>query len=374
MQPDAGDPDDRLSVLVLFGGRSAEHEISLVSARFVIDSLDTAKYRAVLCGIDKAGRWHRLEASQLPESRDPRQVSVDATAPLAWLLPMPPAQGEPHLLHVEGREPERIDVVFPVLHGPLGEDGCLQGLLELAGISYVGSGVAASAVGMDKILQKRVFEHAELPVIPWISLDRAEFTRDRAAAFEKAAALGFPCFVKPANMGSSVGISKVRVADDLERAFEVAFEHDHNIVVEQGLDAPREIELAILGNEEPLVSGAGEITVRHPDGFYSYDAKYLDPDGATLSVVAELRAAELASVQLLALRAYRVLGCSGLARVDLFVSAGEVYVNEVNTLPGFTAVSMYPRLWAESGVEGRELVSRLIDLAMARAAKRVRSA
>jgi D-alanine-D-alanine ligase len=276
------------------------------------------------------------------------------------------------VLHVEGREPEPVDVVFPVMHGPYGEDGCLQGLLELAAIPYVGSGVAASAVGMDKLLQKRVFADAELPIVPWVSLDRGEFARARDAVLERAAALGFPCFVKPANMGSSVGVSKVRAASELAAAIELALAYDTTVVVEQGLDAPREVELAILGNDEPLVSGAGEIAVRHADGFYSYDAKYLDPEGATLLVPAELRPAELASVQLLALKAYRVLGCSGLARVDLFVVGGEVYVNEVNTLPGFTAVSMYPRLWSESGIDGKMLVARLIELAFERHATRAK--
>ncbi|MBM4358976.1 MAG: D-alanine--D-alanine ligase [Deltaproteobacteria bacterium] len=364
----------RLTVLVVFGGRSAEHEISLVSARFVIDSLDPARYRAILCGIDKAGRWRHLEPSQLPSSKDPRQVGVDAAAPLAWLLPMPPAEGERHLLHVEGREPEPIDVVFPVLHGPYGEDGCLQGLLELASLPYVGSGVAASAVGMDKLHQKRVFAHAELPLVPWVSLTRAELERDRAAVLERAATLGFPCFVKPANMGSSVGVSKVRSPEGLEAAIVQALAYDTTVVIEQGLEAPREVELAVLGNDEPIVSGAGEIAVRHADGFYSYEAKYLDPEGAVLLVPAELRPAELASLQILALQAYRVLGCSGLARIDLFVCASDVYVNEVNTLPGFTAVSMFPRLWQASGIDGKTLVTRLIELAFARHAERARLA
>ncbi|MBM4377190.1 MAG: D-alanine--D-alanine ligase [Deltaproteobacteria bacterium] len=358
------------TVLVLFGGRSAEHEISLLSARFVIDSLDPARFRTLLCGIDRQGRFRLLDAAQLPTSKDPRQVHVDDAAPLAWLMPMPAPLGVRHVLHVEGHEPLPFDVVFPVMHGPYGEDGCLQGLLELAGVPYVGSGVAASAVGMDKLLQKRVFAAAELPIVPWTSLTRAELTREPQAVLSRAASLGFPCFVKPANMGSSVGVRKVRHIDELRPALEHALEFDTTAVVERGLEAPREIELAILGNDEPEVSEAGEIVVEHADGYYSYEAKYLDPNGARLSVPADLRPAERASVQLLALQAYRALGCAGLARVDLFVAGGEVYVNEVNTLPGFTAVSMYPRLWRESGVSGPELVTQLVGFAEERHAAR----
>ena len=358
------------TVLVLFGGRSAEHEISLVSARFVIDSLDPARYQAVLCGIDKDGRWHHLDASQLPQSRDPRHVSVNATAPCAWLEPMPPRVGEKHVLHVERSAPIPFDVVFPVMHGPYGEDGCLQGLLELAAVPYVGSGVAASAVGMDKLLQKRVFAQAELPLVPWTSFDRAAYRANAQGALEGAAALGFPCFVKPANMGSSLGVSKVKRREELRAAVELALELDTTVLIEQGLEAPREIEFAILGNDEPVVSEPGEIIVEHADGFYSYEAKYLDPNGARLAVPAELRSAERASLQVLALQAYRVLGCAGLARVDLFVSGGEAYVTEVNTLPGFTAVSMVPRLWKAGGLDGMALVSRLLELAFERSAVR----
>jgi D-alanine-D-alanine ligase len=283
---------------------------------------------------------------------------------------MPPREGERHLLHVEGRAPLAFDVVFPVMHGPFGEDGCLQGLLELAAAPYVGSGVAASAVGMDKLLQKRVFAQADLPLVPWTSFDRAAYRANADACLASATALGFPSFVKPANMGSSLGVSKVKRREELQDAIELALELDTMVLVEEGLDAPREIEFAILGNDTPEVSEAGEIVVEHADGWYSFDAKYLDPSGARLSVPAALRPAERASLQLLALQAYRVLGCAGLARVDLFVSGGEAFVNEVNTLPGFTAISMYPRLWKEGGLEGRALVSRLIDLALERFAVR----
>ena len=354
------------TVLILFGGRSAEHEISLLSARFVIDSLDPTEFRALLCGIDKAGRWHRLSPEQLPSTNDPRHVSVDASAPRAWLEPMPPLHGARHVLCIEGQEPEPFDVVFPVLHGPYGEDGCLQGLLELAAVPYVGSGVAASAVGMDKLLQKRVLAHAELPLVPWIAFERAAYRATPDACLARAAALGFPSFVKPANMGSSLGVSKVRRLEELSAAVDLALELDTTVLVEQGLEAPREIEFAILGNDSPEVSEAGEIVVEHAHGWYSYDAKYLDPKGARLVAPAPLAPAERRALQLLALKSYRVLGCAGLARVDLFVSGTDAFVNEVNTLPGFTALSMFPRLWKEGGVDGPRLVTRLLALAFER--------
>jgi D-alanine-D-alanine ligase len=356
-------------VLVLFGGRSAEHEISLLSARFVIDSLDRARFRPLLCGIDKQGVWRWLREESLTNSNDPRQVSVDVRAPRASIWPMPTLRP---LLHIEGEEPVPFDVVFPVLHGPFGEDGCLQGLLELAGVPYVGSGVAASAVGMDKLLQKRIFEQAELPVVRYLAFDSVEFGRERASLLERCGALGFPLFVKPVNMGSSLGVSKVEQASALRPAIEHALEFDTMVIVERGLHEPREIEFAVLGNEDARVSEAGEIVVEHRDGFYSYDAKYLDPDGARLCVPADLGAAEKSALELLALRGYRVLGCSGLARVDMFVAGGEAYLNEVNTMPGFTANSMYPRLWQASGVGRRELVLRLIELGCERHAVRSR--
>ncbi len=356
------------TVLVLFGGRSAEHEISLVSARFVIDSLDRARFEPLLCGIDKHGRWHWLTEAELPASRDPREVRVDERAPLAWIAPMP-AVGRP-LLQREGAAPLPFDVVFPVMHGPQGEDGCLQGLLELAAVPYVGSGVTASAVGMDKLQQKRIFAQAELPIVPYLAFDHADYARDAGKWLAAAAELGFPLFVKPANMGSSLGVSKVDRPDDLRAAVGLALELDTVAVVERGLPSPREVELAVLGNEDARASEPGEIVVRHRDGFYSYDAKYLDADGAELHVPAEVSPTEKVSLQLLALRAFRALGCAGMARVDLFLAGGEVYLNEVNTIPGFTAISMYPRLWAASGVPGRELVTRLVELGCERHALR----
>ena len=259
-------------------------------------------------------------------------------------------------------------MVFPVLHGPLGEDGAIQGLLELAGVPYVGAGVLGSAVGMDKDVMKRLLAAAELPVLPWVTL------RDgggAAADLDRCEALGAPLFVKPANMGSSVGVRRARTRDELAAAVAHAFEFDTKVIVERGLDHPREVECSVLGNGEPIASLPGEIVVDHPDGFYSYAAKYIDETGATLRIPADLGAAQVNAVQLLAVQAFRVLECAGLARVDFFLSqGGRLYVNEINTMPGFTAISMYPKLWEASGIGARELVSRLIDLALERAARR----
>jgi D-alanine-D-alanine ligase len=352
-------------VLILYGGRSAEHEISILSARFIASSLDPARFEALLVAIAPDGRWRLQRDEQLPRAGDARSVAV-GDGPRAHILPMP----DGGMLHVEGGAPVHFDVAFPVLHGPMGEDGSMQGLFELASVPYVGAGVTGSAVGMDKLLQKQLYERLGLPVLPYTFFGKLQWERDRAAAVSSCEALGFPLFVKPANMGSSLGVRKVAAAAELDGAVAHALELDTKIVVERGLSAPREIECSVLGNHEPRASLPGEIVVRHPDGFYSYDAKYLD-DGAALTVPAPLPPAEITRVQELAVRAFRALDLAGMARVDLFLSAeGELYLNEVNTIPGFTSISMYPRMWAASGVPARELVTELIELGLARHAER----
>src|SRR6187402_1355597 len=264
-------PDARLRVAVLCGGRSAEHEISLLSARFVLESLDPARFVPVLVGIDKDGRWlSQKEARLLEAARDPRSVALDAHEPAVLFAPEPGAAG---LLGV--------DVVFPVLHGPMGEDGTVQGLFELAGLPYVGAGVLGSAVGMDKDVMKRLLAQAGLPLLPYVTLRQARYAQAREASLAEVASLVFPVFVKPANLGSSVGVSRVLTPAALGAAVDLAFEFDGKVVIEQGLDHPREIECAVLGGPELLVSVPGEIVVDHPDGFYSYAAKYLDDTGAT---------------------------------------------------------------------------------------------
>jgi D-alanine-D-alanine ligase len=357
----------KLGVLVLFGGRSAEHEISLLSARFVVEALDPERFEPILVGIDKSGRW-QLESRErlLGAGKDASVVALAAGANEVSLPPRP-APGGALALSVEHQGSLGIDVAFPVLHGPMGEDGTVQGLLELAGVPYVGAGVLGSSVGMDKDVMKRLLEQAGLPILPYVTLRQARYEADREQALAPARRLQFPVFVKPANLGSSVGVSRVLTPAELERAVDQAFAFDGKVVIEQGLDHPREIECAVLGGAEPHVSLPGEIVVDHPDGFYSYAAKYLDQHGATTKIPAELSAEEIAEARSLSLRTFEALEGEGMARVDLFLAKDrKLWVNEINTIPGFTQISMYPKLMAASGVPARELVSRLIDDALAR--------
>jgi len=365
--------EKKLRVAVLFGGRSAEHEISLLSARFVVEALDRDRFDPVLVGIDKSGRWLlQEEALLLSATRDPRLQKLKQAAPDVALLAHPSAQGEASLT-ISGGAPQGIDVVFPVLHGPMGEDGCVQGLLELSGVPYVGSGVLGSAVGMDKDVMKRLLEQAELPLVPYETVRRLAWAETRSAVLSRCERLSLPLFVKPANLGSSVGVTRVKSLDKLAEAIDLAFEYDTKVVVEQGVSGCREIECAVLGDEAPMVSIPGEIVVDHPDGFYSYAAKYIDEHGATTRVPADLSEADMKAVQLLALRTFRALEGSGLARIDFFMSNDRsLYVNEINTLPGFTSISMYPKLWEASGVAPKDLVGKLIDIALTRAERRRR--
>jgi D-alanine-D-alanine ligase len=339
-------------VIILCGGRSAEHEISLLSARNVLHALDRDRFEPVVVGIDKLGHWRRESERTLEAaSGDPRQVALSASAPVVTIE----------------QSASSDDVVFPVLHGTYGEDGTVQGMLELAGIAYVGAGVLGSAVGMDKDVAKRLLRDAGIPVVPFHVVTAAGFRADPAAARAQAAELGFPMFVKPANAGSSVGVSRVRDAAALDAAVGAALRFDRKVLLERGVDA-REIECAVLGNDDPRASVPGEIVVSHPDGFYSYDAKYVDPNASTWKIPADVPAPIAARVQELAVATFRALDLSGMARVDFFLerTTGALYVNEVNTLPGFTAVSMYPKMWEASGLPPRELVTRLIELAIER--------
>jgi D-alanine-D-alanine ligase len=346
----------KLTVAILFGGQSAEHEISILSARNVLAALDRTRFEPLLIGIDKSGHWLRQDERRLIASaRDPRQVTIAAGPPAG---PLPRADGP------------RIDVVFPVLHGTLGEDGAMQGLLELAGLPYVGAGVLGSAIGMDKDVMKRLLRDAQIPVAPFVVVRREQFESRPQQALASIAALGLPLFTKPANAGSSVGVRKVQAVHELEAAVRHALQFDTKVIAEAAV-AGREIELAVLGGHPPRVSVAGEIVVQHADGFYSYDAKYLDPAGARLDLPARISAAELARAQALALQTFEVLECDGMARVDFFLKPeGELLVNEINTIPGFTAISMYPKLWELSGVPATQLVTCLIELALERARRR----
>jgi D-alanine-D-alanine ligase len=350
-------------VIILFGGRSAEHEISLLSARNVLSALDRTRFEPVLVGIDKAGRWHReSERTLAAAAGDPRRVMLDASAPAVGIEDalLAPTPGVPEAVHGD-------DVVFPVLHGTFGEDGTVQGALELAGVAYVGAGVLGSAIGMDKDVAKRLLRDAGIPVVDFAVVTAAAFRRDPAAALRALPDLGYPCYVKPANAGSSVGVSRVAGPGDLERAVRAALAFDGKVLVERAVDA-REIECAVLGNDDPQASVPGEIVVHHKDGFYSYDAKYVDPDGASWKIPAELPPAVTARVQAQSVAAFRALELAGMARVDFFVTRdlSALYVNEVNTIPGFTAISMYPKMWQASGLTPNALVTRLIELAIER--------
>lgn len=337
--------------MILFGGRSAEHEISLLSARNIVAALDRERFAPLLIGIDKQGRWHLESQATLDAAvGDPRAVRLDPTAPLTDASVLKPG-----------------DVVFPAVHGTFGEDGTLQGLLELADVAYVGAPVLGSAIGMDKDVAKRLLRDAGIPIVPYRLVTARAFRRDRDACLRAGGELGFPLFCKPANAGSSVGVSKVTGAEELEAALGLALQFDTKVLLERGIDA-REVECAVLGNDEPEASLPGEIVLSHRDGFYSYDAKYVDPDGAVFRVPADLPAAVAKRVQELSVATFRTLELAGLARVDFFLDRGEgaLYVNEVNTLPGFTAGSGYPKMWAASGLPVTGLVSRLLDLAIER--------
>ncbi len=350
--------EPKIRVGILFGGKSAEHEISLLSAKNVIDALDRDKFEPVLIGIDKSGRWLLNRDSQLLlNSTDPKTIKLNPSSEHVALVPE--SAGELTAVGANALE-RKVDVVFPILHGPMGEDGTIQGLLKLANVPFVGAGVLGSAVGMDKVVMKRLLREAGLPIPDFIAC-RRKTVPDFA---DVQARLGMPVFVKPANLGSSVGISKVEDAPSYARAIELALRFDTKLIIEANV-AGREIECAVLGNDEPEASIPGEVIPQHD--FYSYEAKYLDDAGALLEMPARLDAETVARVQGMAVKAFQALECEGMARVDMFLCAdGRLLVNEINTIPGFTRISMYPKLWELSGVPYRELIARLIRLAMER--------
>ena len=347
----------RLRVGVLFGGRSGEHEVSLQSAASVIAALDPGRYEIVPIGITKDGRWLAGSSAQklLPDVlRSGQRVLLGADPNVGALVPMD-----------EDRSPAlRVDVVFPVLHGTYGEDGTVQGLLELADLPYVGSGVIGSAVGMDKDMQKRLFLQAKLPVGAFLAVSRARWESEpRAVRREIEKQFRYPVFVKPATLGSSVGMTKAHNAAELEQAMALAGEFAQKIVIERTIRG-REIELSVLGNEQARASVPGEI-VPHRE-FYDYEAKYLE-EGTRLIIPAKLSKAQVRRFQDLAVRAFHAVEALGMARVDFFLErgTGRIYLNELNTIPGFTSISMYPKLWEASGLSYRALLDELIELALA---------
>lgn len=358
----------KIRVGILFGGVSAEHEVSLQSARNVIDAIDKNKYEVVLIGIDKQGQWYLNESSHyLLNAQNPKLIALNKdSAPQLSIVPA--VKDSPHTQLTEMGSTTGVvgvgalDVIFPVLHGTMGEDGTVQGLLKLTNIPFVGAGVLGSAVGMDKDVMKRLFREAGLPTAEFITVHQHKRSQwSYEAVVQK---LKSPFFVKPANAGSSVGISKVKSKADFEKALDEAFLFDTKILIEEFV-VGREIEVAVLGNENPKASIPGEILPHHE--FYSYDAKYIDDHGASTEVPAKLSKEEIAKVQVLAVKSFEILCCEGMARVDFFLKEnGEFYVNEINTIPGFTSISMYPKMWQASGISYPDLIDRLIGLAMER--------
>jgi D-alanine-D-alanine ligase len=342
----------KIRVGVVFGGRSGEHEISLRSAESVLRSLDPQKYEIVPIGITHEGKW--LSPGKSMALLPPKET-IETTL----------AKGQPAALTAEPAAHGAVDVIFPVLHGTYGEDGTIQGLFDLANIPYVGAGVLGSAVGMDKDVMKRLLRDAGLPIVDFWTIKKNEI---ESFVARRSRELPYPVFVKPANLGSSVGISKVHNAAELSGALKAAAEYDRKIVIEKGVDA-REIELAVLGNDDPIASIAGEIIPSRE--FYDYEAKYVSEDSRLL-IPAPLSPEQNAEAQRLAIATFKALDGSGLGRVDLFLErgTGKFYVNEINTMPGFTSISMYPKLWEASGVPYSELIDRLINLAIERHAEK----
>jgi len=357
----------RLRVGVIFGGRSGEHEVSLASARSVMAALDPAKYEVVPIGITHAGRW-LTEGDPLA-----RLVAGEDAAPAGSALVGPSAGRRELVPGATGERFPQLDVIFPVLHGPFGEDGTVQGLFELAGVPYVGCGVLASAAGMDKIASKMLFAAAGLPQTRYLAFTRREWEQRPAEVVARIeAGLRYPLFVKPANLGSSIGVSKVKDAGALASALAEAARYDRRLVVEEAVPHAREIECSVLGNEEPIASVPGEVVPSNE--FYDYAAKYIDGKSALL-IPAPLPAALAEQVRELAVRAFKAIDGAGLARVDFLLNGvtEELFVNEVNTMPGFTTISMYPKLWEASGLSYSELCDRLIALALERHRDRARS-
>lgn len=346
---------------IIFGGRSAEHEISLLSASNIINSTDAEKYEPVLIGIDKAGAWFLCDRSSIINVDDPKRIALDTSNTRRIIFA--PGSGGVIASWETGEYIEHIDVAFPILHGPYGEDGTTQGLLRFANIPFVGAGVLGSAVGMDKDVMKRLLRDAGIPVGRFLTVREQSIP----SFDEVTAMLGLPFFVKPANLGSSVGVSKANSKEEYERAVKEAFQYDTKILIEEYIKG-REIECAVLGGEELVASIPGEIIPSHE--FYSYEAKYIDEKGAELVVPAQLSDGVVKKIQELAIKTFTTLECFGLARVDFFLTErDEIFVNEINTLPGFTSNSMYPKLFEYGGVSCTELIDRLIQLALQRFAR-----
>jgi D-alanine-D-alanine ligase len=363
---------EKLRVGVIFGGQSGEHEVSLISAQGIMNAMDEEKYEVIPIGITKQGRWLTSgEPMKLLQAGGP-DADVERAEPCTEARALVSRSRRELVPGTRETGFPRVDVVFPVLHGPYGEDGTVQGLLELADIPYVGAGVLGSALGMDKIAMKAVFRDHGLPVVKHLALKRKDWERDPEAMMgiiERE--LGYPCFIKPANLGSSVGISKVHERGGLAPALHLAARYDRRMLAEQAVNA-REIEVSVLGNDEPIASLPGEIIPCRE--FYDYIAKYID-DRSELIIPADIPPEMTRRIQELAIAAFLAVDCAGMARVDFLLDkdTGKLYLGELNTIPGFTPISMYPKLWEASGISYSELIDRLIELALERHADNSRS-
>ncbi|MFD1674446.1 D-alanine--D-alanine ligase [Alicyclobacillus fodiniaquatilis] len=367
-------PFKRIKVGVVFGGKSGEHEVSLQSAKSMIEALDPHQYTIVPIGISKAGNWHiGKNAMKTLEEEQKQAKKVSSSSPVRYINQqvggLTPIAEQPSPDPVPSNLVNDVDVIIPVIHGTSGEDGSIQGLLELLDVAYVGAGILASAVGLDKIVMKQLFGAAGLPQVSYIGTTRKVWKSSPNETMEQIERkIGYPCFVKPANLGSSVGISKAKNRAELERAMELAAQYDRKIIIEEGLDV-REIEVSVLGNDDPIVSVAGEILPSNE--FYDYKAKYVGGT-STLVIPAELTDEQRQQIETYAIQAFQTIDCSGLARIDFFIekSSGRVLLNEINTMPGFTRYSMYPKLWEASGMAYSKLLDTLIQLAIERQAEK----
>lgn len=359
----------RIRVGVVFGGRSGEHEVSLISAQSIMKALDSSKYEVIPIGVSKQGTWvvgaDPKKFLPAPAERQQLEVAPAEAVGKTALIGDPSHQGMVLLDRQSPHQQVKLDVVFPIMHGTYGEDGTLQGLLEMADLPYVGCGVMASAVGMDKTTAKRLFRDAGLAIAPFREYLRRDW-RDKPEEIiaDVEANFSYPCFIKPVNSGSSVGISKAHDRNELSAAFDLAAKYDRKILLEAAVNG-RELEVSVLGNDKPIASTPGEVVPCNE--FYDYKAKYVD-DRSELRIPAPLSAAQTAEIREMAVTAYRALDCAGMARVDFFLDrdTGKFILNEVNTIPGFTSISMYPKLWEASGITYGDLVTRLIDFALER--------
>lgn len=356
----------KINVALVYGGRSGEHEVSLQSAKSIYEALDKNKYNVFLIGIDKFGHWLLGDpANYLLNSENPKLIALNKSSSSA-IVPLNKVDHPEILSLTTGREVGKIDVFFPIIHGTYGEDGSLQGMLEMLNVAYVGSGVTGSALGMDKDVQKRLLKQAGIKTADFLAIKKSHFNKNTIKEILKKFKL--PVFVKPANLGSSVGIAKAHNLKELEAAVKDAFRYDTKVMVEEYIKG-REIECSVLGNDSPIASTPGEIMPTHE--FYSYEAKYIDENGARLKIPADLNKTLTKKVQDLAVKTFLTLECSGFSRVDFFLTdKNELYVNEINTIPGFTKISMFPKLFGYSGIEYGKLLDKLIDLALEKKAEK----